>query len=451
MIAVEVRVREGSISREEGDRLLNRFAAIEFKVPKDVYREYMMEGSRAATGAKVRKSFESEVRYSLFKNNTDNIVGALEDATGTVGDKFLEAAGEGAAKVLRKKAGLDGIAKYRFTSEKPAHKGEDPRPWENVTTTTHELVISDSAPVSILFDMAEKFTAQGDGDEQDSTFDKIKASLKKSGKDIVLDTAKNVAIQSAIRMVLAGVKVSAKAAVMNWIKDPENLEKLIIFMLEHSDTAVSVLVNTVEWMAEHPDATKEIFQQAQAIAKGSTFDYESFKFRKITWKFVDGKLDSFAYSKESTNKMGFDIDPVGIGLSAGFDLSYGITETVNTNVIMAHPTLTSMLGTAEQYLYADTSMGAVGSSEGLKNFLAANLGATREVIASLNDERNVEIYNTIMASPEVSLELKTAIQDARREAMALTDADPDDRYVDTLNSLLNNMTLAYRQMLPEAA
>ena len=95
-------------------------------------------------------------------------------------------AADGGVKELRHQTGLDTEVEYVFTRETPVEK-TDPRPWENLTRTTHTLSITGSAPMRILLDNVVKSVAnKGERVENQKPID-----WKSITKESLVDAAKD--------------------------------------------------------------------------------------------------------------------------------------------------------------------------------------------------------------------------------------------------------------------
>ena len=117
LLATELAVREGALSRGQADRLVARYSNPEVLFPPDIYREYFLEGGGAAKPAKIRESASVTFEASLFTAETDSL-------TADIGSSVLKAVAGGAVKELRHQAGLDNKVEYRFTSETPVKPGD---------------------------------------------------------------------------------------------------------------------------------------------------------------------------------------------------------------------------------------------------------------------------------------------------------------------------------------
>lgn len=444
MITAEVRCRDNAISREQADQLLERFSQPKIALPSEVFREYLMDGSGSAKPAKIRNSVTLKFQFSLFKSFTGNLTSPLGSLTKTAADSFIKGTADGLVGTARQQLGLDTTVQYRFSSEKPSKPGSDPRPWENTVKTTHELAISASAPVRLILDSTARMVLRNgqraDLEAQPSGGDIVKDSLKSTGKDAL----KGLPAKIIPKLLVAGVKEGAKAAVLKWLSNPDNVEKLINFALDHAEDALDLLTGTLDWVVEHPEETLEAAFQAYSYIHGAHSLGSTSHMRVVKWDFEDGQLSGFSLNDEKSSTTGLKVDPVGVGLGVGFDISYSVTDTLRESGMLVAPTLTALLGHTENFMLANTGLSHPGSNEPLKNFLAANLDEVRRTLSELNTEKNVELYHNALLCAAGDPDLQEKLQSARQQADALPADAPADTAVNALHDLLTTMTLAYR-------
>ena len=437
LLATELAAREGKIPRAQADRLLSRYSNPSVRFPPDIYRTYFMTGTGAAKPAKIRTSLLAKIKLALFG---DWSKGLTSDIANPIG----KAVADGAVNAMRREVGLDTTFQYQFSSEKPAHPGADPRPWENVTRTTHSLLVSASAPARVVIDAITRTYVNNGKRLEDRPKDPAKDAAADLAADIGTDTVKMAMTSILPGLILASVKESAVNAVKKWLSDPENIKKLVLFAMQHADVILDAIVGAVEWVVEHPEATIQIL----ASIKGTTGTMDSERYKKISWSFVDGKFESLSVASESQNTIGINVDPVGVGLGLGFDISYSVTENVKERSLMPRPNLTMLLAVGEQFIFGETGLHPVGGGQAFKTFLSRNVMGVQHMLAHLVDPENMKTTTDIYARAQLAAGrdtvLRQRLQDAWYAVHALpADATPD-RKVDAAHELLVAMVLAFR-------
>ena len=433
LLSTEMAARDGALPREAADRLLARYANPAVKFPPAIYREYFLEGSGAAKPAKIRVSASAAFETELFSDATKSL-------TGGIGSSIGKAVADGAVKELRHQAMLDNKVEYRFTSEKPAKPGADPRPWENAVKTSHSLVMTASMPARYVIDAITRSVANKGERIENRSDSPLKDSVKASSKELAADAAKGALFATLPGLILASVKETAVAAVKKWLSDPENVQKLVKFALDHLGDALDLVVGVVEFVANHPDFTL----QAIAMARGTEFVSQSERLKVVKWSFIDGELDTISVHSEISNKLGVDVDPVGVGLGVGFDISYSVTETVKDRDWLPHPTLTGLLAKSEEFLFGETGLQPSGGGQAFKLWLSRNATGVERLLGRLDERKNLDIYERALAQAQDDFELQVRLQDAWRAVQDLpADATPDAK-VDAAHALLVALTLAFR-------
>ena len=437
LLATELAARRGSLPREAANRLLARYANPSVKFPPDIFRTYFMEGAGASKPAKIRVTASSKLKVGLFKDWSGGLTGGITNSIG-------KAVADGAVNAMRKEVGLDTTVQYQYSSEKPASPGEDPRPWENVTRTKHELLVSASAPARIVIDAITR-TYINKGERLENWSDNIAKDIAKdTAADIGKDTAKTALTSVLPGFILAGVKETAIAGVKKWLSDPENVAKLVEFALEHAEDAFNLLLNAVEWVADHPDLTLQI----AASIKGTSSLGEVERYKKISWSYVDGEFETLTVSSESQNKMGVNVDPVGVGLGVGFDLSYSVTENVKERDITPRPTLTMLLAKGEEFLFGETGLAPAGTDEAFKNWLSRNAMGVRHMVTNLMSEANrlktLDLYAKALVAASADSVLQQRLQEAWRGVQSLPADATLDVQVAAAHKLISAMVLSFR-------
>ena len=436
MLSTELAARTGRITREQADRLLARFSNLPVKLPTDIFREYMMDQTGLASPPKIRWSCSAKVQVNIA-------TGWSKGLTGDIGNSILKAVADGGVKELRHQTGLDTEIGYSFTRETPVEK-TDPRPWENATRTTHTLSITASTPARLVIDNIVKSIAnKGERVENQNPID-----WKSISKDAIKDAAKDAplgALYSTIPgIALAIVKESALAAVKKWLEDPKNVEKLILFAIEHLDDALDLVAGALEWVVSHPEATLQI---AASIA-GASLISESSRNKVVQWSCINGEFESVSLSTQKTSKLGVNVDPVGVGLGVGFDLSYSVSEKYKEMEYAPRRPMLSFLAKAEEFLAGETGLEKAGNGEAFKNWLAKNLRGVENLLKSLRDPataaRQAKIYADAFERVVGEDDLRDELQEAWRVATTLpADATPD-RMVAAAHKLLVTLVQSYK-------
>lgn len=442
MVATELRCRRGLISRAEADRLLNRMTSPSVKFPKDIFREYLMEGSPAGKPAKIRTSAQVKLKISVLNDSTSGM-------TSGIGNVFVKAVADGAVKELRSQAALDSSYQYVYTSEKPASSSQDIRPWEQDVKTSHAIVVSDNAPFSAIIDIASKISAKkGEPPEfksENSNFDDV----VDTGKDLAKGVVKSATKKMVISTLIAGAKEGAKAAVINYLSKPENIEKIFNFIEKNAGYAFEKIMNIVEWVATHPDVALAVAEQAVAMFKGTTSLIESESTRTVRFNYVNGEMESVSISSNKYSSFGVNVDPLGVGLGVGFDVKYSVSESLNDRGILVKPTLNTLLSMTESYMLGDTSVKTVENSEALKNYLARNIITIKENLASIiGSDKSGETYRQAMLLASNDEPLKEKLESSSDKLMNMDENTPNNELVDALQDFLIAANRAYRITLP---
>ena len=437
ILATELAVREGKISREAADTLLERYSNPPFRFPPAIFREYMMTENGVAKPAKIRNSASVKLKVGLFTGWSDGL-------TGDVSNSIVKAVADGAVKEMRHQIGLDTTFQYRFSSEKPAQPGADKRPWENTVKTTHELAITASTPIRIIMDAITR-TVVNKGERLEN---KSKSVAKDTAKGVVKGLAADIPLgtanSTAIGLILACVKESALAAAKKWLSKPENITKLLLFIIDHAEETFDTILNVVEWACEHPTATQLIL----GTIKGTSLVSEAERAKVVKWSFVDGELNSIAVYSEVSSKLGVNIDPVGVAVGVGFDLSYSVTESVKERDVVPRPTLTMLMEKGEQFLFGETGLGRPGTGQPFKNWLARNAMGVEHMLANMMSDANrlktMELYAQAMLAADGDMELQQRLQDAWHAVQDLPADATLDAKVDAAHELVTAMVLAFR-------
>ena len=437
MIATEIKARDEVISRELADKLLARFSNPEIKIPVDIYREYFMEGSGLAKPAKVRKNFSASVELSAFKEEAKGLTDGMKDATNTVVGSIAKGVADGAIDQVRKEIGLDYKVSYKFSSEKPANN-DDPRPWENVTKTNHELVLTQNMAFNTLINALYKINSNHKKIE--TNHEVLKGGLE-AGKTAVKDVGENV-IRS---MIVAGVKESAKAAVMKFMNNAANMEEVLNFINSEESLTYQAVLGVITKAAMDPKLDKQLKPgDLKDYVKGGDIAYTNDKTRSLKLSYVDGELETVTLTATDTTKFGISEEPLGVGLGVSFDLSLTVTENIKENGAIVNTSLTTLMEKTESLL-AQSSFTS-GSCEGIKTWMARNIDAVKMLIPLSEKSRGLINRALELMDPDA----RARAEDAVNRLNALQRNSNNDDIVNAVHDLIVPMTKAFRSELPGA-
>ena len=449
MLGAEERCKSGLLPRDQADRLINRFSNPEIKIPQDIYREYFMEGGPASKPAKIRSSGEIKLKAQFLKDTTSNITQGLANVTKSAADSFIKGAADGAITKGRGLIGLNNSVQYRYSSEKPADPQGDPRPWENVTKTTHEISFSDSLPMQSVIELVTRIIQRNyetpENKDENSTETILKDITKSSAKQLGKSVLKGV----LVKLLIAGAKESAKAALIKWLSDPEHVEQLIKFATKATKASFKLVSKAVMWAVEHPGTALTIYEQAKGYINGSQVLSEIETLKTLSLNYVDGNLESLNVSSQSNYKTGVDLEPLGVGVGVGIDVSYSIKERTVDRSVLLNPTLTTLLEKTEGFLLSKTELRADNNCEQLKNYLARNLDTIRGKLEDFKTGKNKEIYDRARELAQNDLELLSKLEQAWNSLNSLNEHSPKDQVVKTMHDFLVMTTLAYRTSFSE--
>lgn len=437
MIATEIKARDEVISRELADKLLARFSNPEIKIPVDIYREYFMEGSGLAKPAKVRKNFSASVELSAFKEEAKGLTDGMKDATNTVVGSIAKGVADGAIDQVRKEIGLDFKVSYKFSSEKPANN-DDPRPWENVTKTNHELVLTQNMAFNTLINALYKINSNHKKIETDHEV--LRGGLE-AGKTAIKDVGENV-VRS---LIVAGVKESAKAAVMKFLNNATNLNEVIDFITSQESLTYQAVLGVITKAAMDPKLDKQLKPgDLKDYVKGGDIAYTNDKTRSLKLSYVDGELETVTLTATDTTKFGISEEPLGVGLGVSFDLSLTVTENIKENGAIVNTSLTTLMERTEGFL-AQSSFTA-GSCEGIKSWMARNIDAVKMLIPL--SEKSRGLINRALEL--MDLDARVRAEEALNRIRALRRNSNNDDIVNAVHDLIVPMTKAFRSELPGA-
>lgn len=446
LIMVELQYLNGSIGREEADRLLERFSNPEIKMPPDIYREYLMENTGNAKPAKIRSSFSGSAEISTFLTTTK---GWTEKAK-SISNPLLKAAADTGISEFRSLSGADTTVKYSFSSEKPAHPDADPRPWENTVKTTHQITVTSSMPFRAITDFTTRLYLKKGERADVPTQHSIGSITGDIAKDIP-DNASQHVLAAIPKMMVACARESSKAAVIKLFSDPEKAQNLAKFIIDNSDESYEIIVKTVEWAAEHPDQELNAALTAGSNIVANSLEASASAQKTIKWDFVDGEPSLFSVYQEDTSKYGISSDPFGKDYGTSVSITYSVTDSLKERGMLLGTSLTALMGHAEAFMLAKTDVTAHSTNnQSLKNYLSSNLSAVKGVLADLESPKNVNLYLKALYAARGDLDLQIKIQDARQRLVALPADAPDYQVVDAAHDFILAMTMGYRSSFDQA-
>ena len=430
LIAAEALHRDGVLTRGQADLLLARFSDPGIRIPPDIYREYLMDGAGAAKPPKIRTTGKGEISYSALSAQTGNLVG------GIVANPFARAVATGVADVARRNVGLAGQIRYTWSREKPVDPGADPRPWENTVKTTCRLSLSSTAPVRAILDHIARTKIQARTGTLPGT--EVESEIREA-------MIKDLALTVLPKLLLAGAKEGAKA----WLSKPENIKKLVKFVLEHIDIPLDLLAAIVNRFAEDPGKFLDDIFTAFVYIRGTDVVWKTERLQTLEWSYEDGNLVQYSLYDDTTTKSGISVDPVGVGLGVSANLSYTVGESVKKQGMMVNPTLVTLLGKTEQYLFADTSARAPGNSEPFKSWICNNMAAIDDTMQGIRGNTpealgiKAKAIETVANDPAAVNEIETAWRAVRDLP---DDALPETR-LEAYRHLLTTLTTVFRSPL----
>lgn len=434
MICTEIRVLDGQMSRELADKLQGRFSNPEIKIPVDIYREFFMEGSGLAKPAKIRKNFSLKAEASAFKPTTDGLTNGLKGITDNVAGNIAKNVADGTISQARKDIGLDSSISYKYSSEKPANN-DDPRPWENVTKTHHEIVVSQNMLFNTIINAVHKISANHKTIE---TEHRIPRGGLEAGKTATKDVGEGF-IRS---LLIAGVKESAKAAVMKYVSNTDNMKGLLKFINSQENLSYQGVLGIVSKLALDPKLKLDS-KEIQSYVSGGDIAYTNEKTKSVKWSYVDGELEMVTVSSTDTTKFGISEEPLGVGLGLSFDISLSVSETIKDKAVTINTSMTTLLERTETYM-SQSSFNS-DTCEGVKTWMAKNITAVRKLIP-LNTKSDEVINKAIEATDDPDVRAKINL--AKTAVTALNENSTDNEVVNTFHNLAVLLTHVFRAKLP---
>lgn len=108
----------------------------------------------------------------------------------------------------------------------------------------------------------------------------------------------------------------AKAAVIDYLSKPENIEKIFNFIEKNAGYAFNKIMKIVEWVATHPEVALAVAEQAVAMFKGRPL-IETETTRTVRFNYINGEMESVSISSDKNSSFGVNVDPLGVGLGVG--------------------------------------------------------------------------------------------------------------------------------------
>ncbi len=430
LIAAEMMVRNGDIGRGEGDRLLARFSNPAVAIPPDIFREYLMDGLGAAKPPKVRKSFEAQVKVSLWKQTFSD--------WGDVSDPVGSGALKGGLETVRRQAGLEQHFIYRYSTEKPADATRpDPRPWENLKKSTHELSFYASVPVRALVDcIAKKAVDSAWGKEMPVTF-------KGEAGESWTATRRDLLVTILPELVGGGIDA--------YLADAGHVTELLQFMDDHPSLSWDVLRMCLLDASRHPEAPLEKIAARLDSTIGLGNASGSQTLRTFRWTRAEDRLVSFSLSEDRSTKIGVNVEPVASPIGVAGDISFRVSESVNDYNVLPRPTLLTLLEKTENILLGDVAVEGPGNGEVLKNFLARNYGGVNGQLRSIGMRTGQAVIGDALRKcagvPGLQAELTAAYAAARAIGNDATKAER----LEAMRRLLVATVMAFRvPLMPPA-
>ncbi len=282
-----------------------------------------------------------------------------------------------------------------------------------------------------------------------------KEIFKSIRNDAASEALKGFIGKSVVGLLGASVKESAKALLLKWLSNPENLEDLCQFIFDQVDEHFDDIIKLCEWIAEHPESFKMALADFKAYLSGAKLVSESERNKVVKWSYVDGKLEKVSLKKEKINKLGLNIQPLGVGLGASLDLTYAVSETFSESGLVIAGSLKSMLGRVEEYLIADQSVDSAKSSQLLKGYLSRNIHGVINMVRELNSNDNfqdtMQLLQGALEAANEDAELTDRILKAWDQVSKIQDDTPNFKIVDATHDLLLAMTQAYRKPVEAAS
>ena len=147
---------------------------------------------------------------------------------------------------------------------------------------------------------------------------------------------------------------------------------------------------------------------------------------------------------EKSNKIGLNVDPMGVGLGVGADISYSVTESVRDRAWMPNPTLLGLLEKSEMFLFGESGKEPSGDGQAFKLFLSRNAIGVEKMLNSIVSPKNIELYERALAQAQGDFDLQEKLQNAWRDVTNLPQDATLDVKVDAAHKLLVALTLAFR-------
>ena len=439
ILATELAVRQGKISRGVAERLLARYSNISVKFPPDIFREYLMTGTAATKPATIRKSISAGVKVSLFKGFTEGL-------TDGIGNLVVKAVADGAVDQVRGKVGLDNTVQYTYSSEKPAAPGADPRPWENVKKTTHSLALSASMPMRAILNAVFRTCAKKGG-RLDNNADIGLGNPFDPETSVKGESRQALAFSVLSSLVVSSLKTETGAKAKVWLSDPGHVAELMAFAGKNLDKGFDLFAAVMEHVVS--ESSPISLEQAKKTVEplGKLLDISGGRTNVLKWGFVDGELESLAIYHEMKSSTNVNVNP-SAGLGLGVDAGLSFKTSVKERSVMMRPTLLMLLAKAEGLLFGDTGLRPLGGEQVLKGFLAKNYAGVNYMLAHLMDEehaaKTTELYAKAQVASGGDFERLERLQEAWHAVNTLPANATPDAKVDAAHRLIVEMVRAFR-------
>jgi hypothetical protein len=246
-------------------------------------------------------------------------------------------------------------------------------------------------------------------------------------------------------MIVAGVKESAKAAVMKFMNNATNMEEVLNFINSEESLTYQAVLGVITKAAMDPKLDKQLKPgDLKDYVKGGDIAYTNDKTRSLKLSYVDGELETVTVTATDTTKFGISEEPLGVGLGVSFDLSLTVTENIKENGAIVNTSLTTLMERTEGFL-AQSSFTA-GSCEGIKSWMARNIDAVKMLIPL--SEKSRGLINRALEL--MDLDARASAEEALNRIRALRRNSNNDDIVNAVHDLIVPMTKAFRSELPGA-
>ena len=444
IISAEVARRNGEITDENCDKLLQKFSNFDVRIPVATYREYLMDFQEGASAAKKRTTIEESYTFTVLPNMMKSIDEQTKHLTGSIGGDILQSEIKQVAGEYRNKLNLDTNIKIGVTFESPNAK--DPRPWENRDKVTIDLNMNKSMLVNQLIEGITK-TVQKHV-KNDKTVEHGVAKQLKS------EVAKEILPSVVVGFASEGVKNN----IMQWMTKSEHVDTLANYVIKNQSSTIEDIVNRLDFCIKHNKDLSKLTPEElknETVAKlygdSSKIQGEHSANKSVSFSLVDGNLETISVKTTTTDKFGVNIEPKGVGIAPTFNLSYSISESVKDRSFFVNFSLLTLLSQTEGKILSDPTLNPSYKTEGVKNVIANNFYATKKVFTNITKNPEAQkLFNDakLIAAEKNDIVTKKLLDDAWMECANLNENSNKDDIVNSGSKLLIAMTLAYRSNLP---